>query len=497
MKKSFSGFYAPSQAEFEKLWDEGTIIFDANVLLDLYRYPKNARDEFIAVLEKLSARFWIPHHVALEFQRNRLTVIAGEKKSTEDAYKFASTLIANVKSKIDELQIDKRGLNISAERLINSLNEANIQFIEAAKAAHDQQLEVSSSDPIREKIDDLFAEKVGPCPANQEELIRLTHDGEGRYASKIPPGYKDDAKGKNPSDATFIFNKLKYERKFGDLIFWRQLINYAKENNVKSIMLVTADGKDDWWQNEFGRTIGPHPELTHEIMSEANVEIFWMYSPSQFFKHASTRLDAKVSDSSVKEIEDISLTAVENLSNIPTATISPQEMLKFSGDLSKWMWKTRKTVTQNPKREQLHWYHEDDLTDSIVTTNSEKISHFKTYMFLEKIFGNIRFNEEPFPKFVSFNKSRDLGIEIILKDDLFGLLYDEDTHNQINTMRKQFWGDKLSIVFLAEKNHAEYRNKSFLSLLEEEINSIAERHDYASILVAIKYDSQIELLAST
>ncbi|MFZ6772317.1 PIN-like domain-containing protein [Undibacterium sp. SXout7W] len=495
MKKSFAGFYAPSEAEFQKLWEEGTIIFDANVLLDLYRYPKTAREEFIAALEKLKDRFWIPHHVALEFQRNRLSVISNEKKSTEDAYKYASTLISDVQKKIDSLQIDKRGLNISAEELIESLHKANTKFIDAAKAAHDQQLDISSSDPIREKIDFLFAEKVGSCPANQEALDKLMHGGDERYALKIPPGYKDEGKGKNPNEATFIFNKLKYGRKFGDLIFWRQLINYAKENKVKGVMLITADNKEDWWHNEFGRTIGPHPELTHEIMSEANVEIFWMYSPSNFIRHASNRIDAKVSDASVKEIEDVSLSAVENLSNIPNATISRQDLAKFQDEFNAWLQTNEKIA---PKRKIIRsWFANNDVFNNNWSMTRDKNRHFKTLMFLKTIFGTVTFNEEPFPKFASLNESPPLGIEVISKKDLFELSYDDDMHSEIDIKRKLFWGDKLSIVFLVEKNNATYHDVSFHLFIKDEINSIANKYDYSSVVVAIEHNDKIELIART
>ena len=62
------------------LWETAVFVFYANVLLNLYRYQSSTRDDLIKVLKKLSDRIWIPYHVGLEFGRNRLNVIAEQKK---------------------------------------------------------------------------------------------------------------------------------------------------------------------------------------------------------------------------------------------------------------------------------------------------------------------------------------------------------------------------------------------------------------------------------
>ena len=39
MKSQMIGFYRPSEDEFKEIWDKATFVLDANVLLNLYRYP--------------------------------------------------------------------------------------------------------------------------------------------------------------------------------------------------------------------------------------------------------------------------------------------------------------------------------------------------------------------------------------------------------------------------------------------------------------------------
>ena len=68
MSKLFSGYYRPDEDEFRILWESGVFILDTNVLLDLYRYPKELREELVGVLGKLSEQLWLPHQVFLEYQ---------------------------------------------------------------------------------------------------------------------------------------------------------------------------------------------------------------------------------------------------------------------------------------------------------------------------------------------------------------------------------------------------------------------------------------------
>jgi len=307
MKNSFYDYYPPTPEEYESLWREALIVLDTNVLLNLYRLPTTARDELINVLEVLKDRLWIPHQVALEFQRRRLTVISIERKSTADALSTASELVSEIKKKVDALQIDKRGLGIDSQPLITELDKANSQLVEAIKVVHNSQLDISSSDPIRQRLDDLLDSRVGPGPSNQSELDLLISEGEQRFKEKIPPGYMDADKDKNPNEAVFIFDKIMYQRKFGDLILWRQLIQHAKISGIKMILLVTADRKEDWWWREQGKTIGPHPELIREIKREGGVESFWMNSAAQFVEQANKYSAASVSTESVAEIQQVAL----------------------------------------------------------------------------------------------------------------------------------------------------------------------------------------------
>jgi len=75
MKQEFIGFYDPTESEIENAWKDGTFSFDANSILNLYRYTDATRNDFLSALKTLKTRLFIPHQSALEFHTNRKNVI--------------------------------------------------------------------------------------------------------------------------------------------------------------------------------------------------------------------------------------------------------------------------------------------------------------------------------------------------------------------------------------------------------------------------------------
>jgi len=65
-ERSVSGLLPPEN--FQELWDKATFVLDANVLLNLYRFPKGAAHDLLDVLERLSDRLWLPHQATVEYQ---------------------------------------------------------------------------------------------------------------------------------------------------------------------------------------------------------------------------------------------------------------------------------------------------------------------------------------------------------------------------------------------------------------------------------------------
>lgn len=186
MKNIFKGYYHPSEADFKKIWKEGLIVLDTNVLLNLYRLPAEARKEFLDVLNILKSRLWIPFQVGLEFQRRRLTVISSERKNIESVLDQSRQVLKELAQKVKALELEKRGIDINPSQLLKDIESANTNLQKALEKAHASQIDISSTDSLRDSIDDLFADRVGSGPKNQEELDSLTVEGDKRYSKKYP-----------------------------------------------------------------------------------------------------------------------------------------------------------------------------------------------------------------------------------------------------------------------------------------------------------------------
>ena len=171
MKQSFSGFYSPTDEEISNAWrDKKTIfIFDTNVFLDIYSYKESTRDDFFSSLEKLKNNIWIPFHVGLEYQRNRLNVISRVKAIFRHARKELRGMkglenkdeIKRITDMFPSLLEKTSDLSKAIDKLVDDY-ENNLKELD------DKQPCVRSHDEIREKLNELFCDKVGEEP-NQKK----------------------------------------------------------------------------------------------------------------------------------------------------------------------------------------------------------------------------------------------------------------------------------------------------------------------------------------
>lgn len=276
------------------------MVLDTNVLLSLYRTPVLARNEIIGVLEKIKNKIWIPYHVALEFQRNRPHVIEDSIKRTSETFEKSKSAINTAIDTIKSLDIEKHSENLSSKEILSALENSLSLTLDIEKELSTQQPGLSIEDELRIKIDNLIGNKIGNPPSDQKELDDLVKDADDRYTLHIPPGFKDTSK----STDEYCSNGIKYKRKHGDLIIWRQIISHCKQNSIKSITIITNDRKDDWWWIEKGKTLGPHHELCSEIRAQGGVENFWMYKLESFIKLAGEKLGNSISEDTITEIKE-------------------------------------------------------------------------------------------------------------------------------------------------------------------------------------------------
>lgn len=303
MKDIFKGYYRPSDDEFKKMWEEGIFVFDTNVLLNFYRYKKETKDAILGVLDKIQDRIWIPYQVGLEFHRNRLTVITEQNKVLNDFKKSIKDSISDIEKKYVALQLDKRHTDIQAEPILEQFKNLSDTVLKELDEIKPKKLSNSSDeDEIFKKVSELFEDKVGKKPENQEWLNKVFKDGDERAKNDIPPSFKDITEAKKEDRENYSYQGLFYKAGYGDLILWRQIIEYAKQENKKYILFITDDKKEDWILSVSGQKISPRPELVMEICTEGEVKDFHIYNTESFLQNSKIMFDKPLSD---KVIEDV------------------------------------------------------------------------------------------------------------------------------------------------------------------------------------------------
>ncbi|MBM0743533.1 DUF4935 domain-containing protein [Phormidium sp. CLA17] len=305
MKNLFSWRLRPSEADFAKLWEDATFVFDTNFLLDLYRVSRTTSEDFLLVLERLQNRIWLPYQVANEFLENRESTIRSEASSFQEASKIVKKWKDEQKS-FQSLrgQLKQTGRVIASE--IESFFGEHDSYLESVdlveKYLREKIEKIANSHPpidpnedyILDKILSLFDGKVGNR-YDGTALQKLYREGEERYSRGQPPGF-EDAKAKED------------ERKYGDLTLWKQVLDFAKTES-SPVIFITGEKKRDWWTGEKGETISPHLELRYEFYEQVN-QPFWMYPTQVFLKMAKKRLVVKINPRSIEETDAIAVEAV-------------------------------------------------------------------------------------------------------------------------------------------------------------------------------------------
>jgi len=295
MKNLFPGYYRLSKDEFVELWDNCVFILDTNSLLNLYRYDEETRTDFIEVLRKIENRLWIPHQVALEFQENRMTVINEQVNKSKTIKEILSQEEASIKGKL-------RQCSVKHENLLLNLNKLFDEFLEEVTLLENQKFKLEEQDYIRDIIDNLFKGKIGEPPTKQE-LTDIYTEGKERYSIKYPPGFRDLTHKKQA--VPYLCNGMSFQREYGDLILWKEILKEVKSNNRKHVIFITEDGKEDWWHKEKGENIGARHELVEEIC-KAGASIFHMYTPEHFLKYAKEYIKVNIKEESINQVKIIS-----------------------------------------------------------------------------------------------------------------------------------------------------------------------------------------------
>lgn len=305
MRDNFLGFYS-NEGKIEDVLksDNVRIIFDTNVLLKIYEYQEETQKEFFDLLEKLGDKVWIPYHVGLEFQRNRISKI----KDLKAEFNEATPLLKNVRTAFDTFKskalLRKRipALQEQTDNFEKTLTELVESYANELKEWDKKQPEVRSSDAVRAKLDTIFQGRVGDAP-DQPWVNEADEAGAKRYKLKTPPGFKDG------EEKTLEFNyaDVKYQAKYGDWYLWKQSFeSVAQDDNLTAVVFVTEDNKEDWWYvvNSNGKkTIGADACLREEMCRKGELKHYFQFNVLDFIEHASKAVNVMLDATSISDVK--------------------------------------------------------------------------------------------------------------------------------------------------------------------------------------------------
>ncbi len=289
----FREFFYNERLDFKNLESDTIVVFDTNTLLNIYRYSNDTRNKLISAIKNINSNIWMPYQVGLEFNLNRRNVIS---KLNREKEKIKDDIEIAINNSVDPLKNFVRSVSLKSTDANSRKNEI-IEFVEVQTTDLMNELQgkidelyemVDLSEDLASEIAIIFEGHIGES-YTQDQLDTKLIDAKERYDNKIPPGYKDASK----DDEVTIYNNIKFEKQYGDLIVWHQILDKASsDDSIKKVVLITDDNKEDWWYKSFGETIGPRAELKNEMIRVGKAD-FYMLNANSFLNNIASNGDVK------------------------------------------------------------------------------------------------------------------------------------------------------------------------------------------------------------
>ncbi|MBH1932773.1 hypothetical protein I5Q34_00425 [Streptomyces sp. AV19] len=267
------------------------VVFDANVLLNLYRYTEETRDGLLAIMEALGERFWVPHQALVEFWRNRESTLNTPRDSAREA---EALLMKAERTAKDAISVWAKSSALPDERRDEIIGHFRSVFEKVCKVVQEQaendtipHARDTNQDALLSRLSTVLAGRVGPPMSESDHTVALK-EAKRRAQAKEPPGYRDQEKDGDLGA--------------GDYLVWEQLLIEASRRQC-DVLFVTNDLKEDWWRKIRGEQRGPRLELQTEFRSRTRRQLF-MLQHTGLLAQANPS-DMSIGPESVEEVEKI------------------------------------------------------------------------------------------------------------------------------------------------------------------------------------------------
>lgn len=290
MTRMFKGYTNYTIEEYKNVWENGLIVVDTNVLLNLYRYSDDTRKKMLDIFEQLKKRLWIPYQVGYEFYKNKDNVIAEACKEYDDLLKKTNDELVKLNGEIDHKKNNRLKCKDELKGIITEVQNKISEILQQEKK---QKESIIGNDDIEKIILSFFNKNIG-LPFEEDEFLKIKEEGIRRQKNNIPPGYMDSKKEFN-----------------GDYHIFYSMIDEAKKEH-KDIIYITDDAKEDWFKKNDGKINGGRPELLNEFFYKTNC-LLLIYTVDGFVEAYNKNLSGEPVDE--KLIDELKNYKYYNLSN--------------------------------------------------------------------------------------------------------------------------------------------------------------------------------------
>ncbi|MFB7753807.1 PIN-like domain-containing protein [Streptomyces sp. NPDC056121] len=353
MFDGFEAYRTPADRDYRCVLQQGLVVLDTNVLLDLYRMNARVREDMLTVLTTISERLWIPHQVLVEFWRNRQSeeLITYHDKKAATAAEVLKSSLSRSRSALDEWA---RNVHIGDNIDIVSPMHEKLDYAEKLYQDIVESLEHQASkdtvpgirnthtDPVIKVLEQLLDQRVG-APYSPQQHAQEVQRAKERADEQVPPGYKDFEGGKKGD-----------EEAAGDYLVWRQLMDAARSRKT-DVLFVTRDLKEDWWRKASAKAVRlPRIELVNELRDLTGLQLF-MVEPSTLMQQVSTvfHLEKQVDRNSVDALRHLETVGADADELRHAASRSRYRLAQVPGgrsnDYVETLWLMSQLAEENPQ----------------------------------------------------------------------------------------------------------------------------------------------------
>lgn len=289
----FIAYRTYSDDEMREVLRTSLVVFDTNVLLNLYRYSDETRASIIDVMKALGERLWLPHQVVAEFWRNRERALTDPlsqvRASAAELEKLQNAAVDQLRMWVNRAALSAEASAQAEARLAEAFEAAQSLLDDLIDEKEIQRARNTQHDPVLTLLEPVLAGRVGP-PMSEADYAATVKEGQRRAEAGEPPGFADLKKSDRNSEGAA-----------GDYLVWEQTLVEASYRKATVVTFVTGDVKRDWWRHEGNNARGPRIELAREMEQRCGARLL-LLRPETLLEFADA-LAVSVRPGSVEDVE--------------------------------------------------------------------------------------------------------------------------------------------------------------------------------------------------